>query len=507
MNASGAARLRLECLETRSLLSAIGLPWLPAVAPPPAIYQSAAHSVARAVMQDAVVTAATMPRANPILAADQLSPVPAGDAAYVAPATGNPVGNPAPPRDFHATDEAAKNVLLVTLDVATTQNVPITLTIDDARHMRFPGGIAADAPPAVDPAVVLYGIDVPQLVSETTPLSREPASVRGPLSRVAEDVVPLNVDILVSSNMDPSAPPALPVSPTSPVKSSDAVTFAASDTSKVGDQTSLAAETTPLAFSGMANPAASGAAFSDAAISNSLADGFITLDASAAAPRLGTAPSYNAGFQGVGGAELERGIWLSDSLPTTRKTADPAKGNDKAAAVGENPAVAVASRPAVAILQPVAESVDGGGIELAMAAPLAAGGEDALPARESDLGDAASQSSEIRPESGVGLFCDIEVATAPALPIGGTSSTGISYLNAGFLVDGTGLHGSKLDAVTEIAPPLTKSSQAASAWLAGRLPLLLGVTVLVSRGGLRLEEKVSERDRRLYSIEALRRPK
>ena len=67
-----------------------------------------------------------------------------------------------------------------------------------------------------------------------------------------------------------------------------------------------------------------------------------------------------------------------------------------------------------------------------------------------------------------------------------------------------GIHGRKANVATEFAPPLTRSSQATMAGLADRLPLLLGATVLVSQGGLRLEEKFSQRQRRLRSSNDLR---
>ena len=143
------------------------------------------------------------------------------------------------------------------------------------------------------------------------------------------------------------------------------------------------------------------------------------------------------------------------------------------------------------ILQPVAESEEGGSIELAIAAPSpAAAGDDSLPAGESAAGNAAQQLSEIRPESGVGLFCDIEVAVAPTLPMGGSASAAIPYPNAGSLVAGTGIReveGQRSDGARAAVNQMVAANLAG---LADHLPLLLGVTVLVSRGGLRLEEKI-----------------
>lgn len=152
------------------------------------------------------------------------------------------------------------------------------------------------------------------------------------------------------------------------------------------------------------------------------------------------------------------------------------------------------------ILQPATEAEEGGGIELAICAPsTAAAGDNPLPSEESTVG-AAQQLAEIRPESGVGLFCDIEVAIAPTLPMGDSASTATTYQDAGSFVIDVGSHRWKANAATEFVPPRTESLQRALAGLADTLPVLLGVTVLASRGGLRLEEEVSERERRLFSI-------
>ncbi len=52
--------------------------------------------------------------------------------------------------------------------------------------------------------------------------------------------------------------------------------------------------------------------------------------------------------------------------------------------------------------------------------------------------------------------------------------------------------------------PLTEAPQSIRAGLADRLPLLLGLTVLVSGGGVRVEEEFPQRERQLRSSEDLR---
>ena len=196
--------------------------------------------------------------------------------------------------------------------------------------------------------------------------------------------------------------------------------------------------------------------------------------------------------------------WLTDLLPGMLKPADSARGNSKTALSDESRAAEVSSRPAAVILQPAAESEEGGSIELAIAAPSTAmAGDNSLPSGESTV-DEVQQLSEIRPESGVGLFCDIEVAIAPTLPMGGSVSTATTYHHAASLVTDMGSYRGKANAATEFVPPRSKSSLPTLAGLADSLPLLLGVTVLVSRGGLRLEEEVSEGERRFFCIENLR---
>ncbi len=373
----------------------------------------------------------------------------------------------------------------------------MTLTIYDSSPPRFSLEVVISVPRIVDSAVSLHEIYEVQSVIETLPPSRGPAAYGGPTSHAADEVLPVSVENDVSPSVEPSAPPA---------KASIPEMLAASDTSKADDQALAVAETSLPASGGLMNSPAANAAVSDSVTSNSLENGYITLDAAAAAVRYGTTPAPNTGFQAAQDAEVDRGIWMTDVLSITRNTADSTKGNGKAAPSSENLVVEAASRPAAVILQPAGtmSAEEGGGIELAIAAPPAAASGDSPSGGESAAGNAAQQLSEIRPESGVGLFCDIEVAVAPTMPIGGSASTAAAYLDTGFLVAGMGIHGWKAGTAMKTMPPLIKSSRSSLAALADHLPLLLGVSVLVSGGGLRLEEKVSERERRLWNIEPLR---
>ena len=339
--------------------------------------------------------------------------------------------------------------------------------------------------------------ELPHLMSEidlalaALPPSHGPGGLRGPPG-LADQAVESTVDNDVSTGVDPSVPL---------VKGGGPDVSAINDANRFGEQAATAIVVTSLPAShGMASPPATTAAFADATASNSVEGGFITLDdTSAARPRLGNAPSPNMTFKGVEDTELDQGSWLADS---PRNPADSASGNGKAAR-SENLATEVPSRPTRMTLPPDAEGEEGGGIELAISLPSPAG-EDALPAAESSAGNTAQQLSDIRPDSGVGLFCDIEVSAAPTLPPVGQASAAVPGQNAPPVVFATA-HRWNVASATKLLPPLTKGPQTTIAALADHLPLLLGVAVLVSWGGLRLEETASQRDRRLHCIADLRR--
>ncbi len=495
MSAKSSTRLRLECLETRNLLSAVGLPLVPPVAPPSAsavpgeFSQIGGQHRAQAAMQGAVWNTAATPHAGPLLTPDQLSPSP-GDSANGQAAGSGQLGDPTSEYDFHGNGDPT--------------NRPFH---HDLSSLRFSAEAAMDAPPPYGPADLINVVIEYQPVIESLPMGRGPAGFRAAPSRTVDEMVPAIVDNYVSPSVEPSMPPVSPAPPAAPVKAHAADVLAVSDTNEVGNQAFAALETSPSPSGGATNPPATNSAFLNIATTNSQEDGLITLDVPATMPRLGSAPSYNTyntGFPAAAGGELDRGLWLTDVQPNTHTTADSARSSGKAAPAGENPAIDVSSRPAAATVQSAAGAEEGGGIELAIAAPSSvAAGDDSLPAGEATVANVAQQLAEMRPESGVGLFCDIEVATTPTLP-GGGSASNADYPNAESWVAGTGIRGGKANLAPESVLASTRSLQPTMAGLADHLPLLLGVAVLVSRGGLRLEENVSERDRRLCCSAFLR---
>ncbi len=386
-----------------------------------------------------------------------------------------------------------------------------TSTIHDLPP-RFAGDVTMGDPSAFDPVVLSHGMNEVPFDIQTLPQGRGPDGFRLFLNGAADRQVPaivVAVENVVSAGVESFVPPvtfatpvtfASPATIATPVKSHSPELLPASDPSRVEVQALASAEASASTPSGVVNSLVTNAAFTDAAPSNPLEDGFLALDnASVAAPQLGNSPSYNTGFQGVGVAGLDHGNWLTNVLPNTRKPADSTGSNSKAAPTGGNLAAEFSSQPAAVILQPIDDSEEGGSIELAIAAPSSAAvSGDALSGGVPTVG-AAQQLSEILPESGVGLFCDIEVAAVPILPIDGSASTATTSQSDGSFVADTGSRGWNAHTVTEFVPRSTKSSQPTLAGLADSLPLLFGMTVLVSRSGLRLEEEVSERERHLCS--------
>ena len=116
--------------------------------------------------------------------------------------------------------------------------------------------------------------------------------------------------------------------------------------------------------------------------------------------------------------------------------------------------------------------------------------------------DATQQIADIRPESGVGLFCDIEVSAAPTLP-GGSSASAATYQDSGSPVVDKGFRGGKAHTTVEFVPPLSRRALLPLAGLTDHLPLLLAVTIFISRGGIRVEDGLSEQQRRPRSSEDL----
>ena len=331
MNTMSPTRLRVECLETRNLLSAIGLPLVPPVAPPSpaapaAIEQVGGDQLVKPAVQDAVGHAAAMPAANQAFTPDQLSPALA-DLSLVAMLPGaDPVHDPV---QLSAGPVHWSSGLPFSSGAASGLSGSTTLVILELPSQGVSGDVAPNASPAVNPAVSPSDMmSAVQPVVASMPPGPGPAGFQVLVSRPADQAVATNVPNDASSGVESSP---------SPTKGSPSAAVAA----YAGDQTS-AAVGTPLSVSnGAANLPATNAALSNAASSNSMEGGFIALDdVPATAPQLASVRSYDTGFQGVGSAGLG-GNWLTNVLPGTRESVDAAGGDSRSVPSGENLANAV----------------------------------------------------------------------------------------------------------------------------------------------------------------------
>ena len=578
MRAKSSARLHLECLEKRTLLSAGGLSIAPAaaVAWPAALAgefsQIGEHQFTQATVQVAhetaqvtqdggqilhrapmaVQVAAETPIVSPLLSVDQV-PFGLGKLSYEQPAAGDQSGIPIRLADYPRNDDPVIATSLSTDAFFSVSNQPFaadSVALLQDQPAISHGVMATNLAPAqVDPSKTAAGIvpdfDVANLeVHGNDPLpsyyfvvsgsfsnrmapqprfsggwqlmpdflapaidptaglppaidafsvSRGPAGFRGPPGQT--------VDVEIGNDVSPALPPSA-----QPAKGRGPEMSTMSDASRTGNQALAAEGTSSPASSRTANLLAANVVMVDATAANSLGGEFISFDdAAVATPQLGSLPALNPGFKGVENTDLDQGNWLSDILPSPRGAAGSGSPGSDSVRSARNLAAEVSFEPAPVIYQPIADADEGGSIELAIAAPSPGAPGDVPPAGESAADGAARQLSEPRSESGVWLFCDVEVAVAPALPTDDSPLAAVPRQSAGSGVVATGVPSWKADAMTELVPRLPESPQRTLARFAEHLPLLLGMTVLVSRGGLRLEEKVSERERRLRSLEDLRR--
>jgi hypothetical protein len=340
--------------------------------------------------------------------------------------------------------------------------------------------------PAVDPTMGL------------SPMMDALSIGRGPAGFRASPGQP--VDVVIGNDVSPAMPSSAPSA-----KSHGSDVPSINDASRTGTQVFAAEVTSPPTSGGTTNLLAANILLVDATAANSLGEFISFDDATVATPQLGILPATNAGFKGVDNAELDQGNWLGDILPRPRGAAGVVSPAGDSARSAKNLAATDTFEAAPLIYQPIGDADEGGSIELAIAAPSPGAAGDVPPAGESAADSAARQLSETRSESNVWLFCDVEVAVAPALKTDDSPLAAVPGQSAGSGVAATAIPSWKANAATKPLSPLHAWPQVTLAGLAENLPLLLGVTVLVSRGGLRLEEKLSERERRLRNMETLRR--
>jgi hypothetical protein len=377
-------------------------------------------------------------------------------------------------------------------EIRDQRNGSMDLAMQQEPPTMFAGGFAPDVPLAVDPASLTPGIvaEVQLDFATFAPLARGPAGFREPLSHPVDQVVASTNDSDAVLSVESTVPPAKIRSP-NPSGTYDAGPSA--------DQVA-AVGTSVSASSGMANPPAINMVLYDGPISNSIEGGFITLsDTLTNVPPIRTSPTPSVEFYGGGDADPGQTSWFADILPNPRKPADVGGRSVDYGSRG-NRVADIPSHPASPISLLVV-AAEGGGIEFAIAPQsLTAAGDDLQFVAEPGESTADQQFCDIRPESGVGLFCDIEVSVASSSPIGAAASAVNYYLDPASRMVDSGLSERKAGYSAEVPPLIIKPSKATTAGPSDPLPLLLGSAILVSAGGLRLEEEAFQRERRLRGI-------
>ncbi len=212
--------------------------------------------------------------------------------------------------------------------------------------------------------------------------------------------------------------------------------------------------------------------------------GFVAIeDASATSLRTGT----SAAVSSAGGTPDtgNRDLW-SDLSPGAGKQARQAADSDSARS--GKPVAADVSDNARGQARPqtAADSADGGLIELADGAPVtavAAEGESGAAA-----GDSAQVAGEIRPESGVALYCDMQVAIGGPF---GDRAIGDKAASAAAPAGGdrsaTRAENSREAQAKKPAPevsPRIDTRQRVSSWWTGRMPLWASVALAALLDGI-----------------------
>ena len=245
----------------------------------------------------------------------------------------------------------------------------------------------------------------------------------------------------------------------------------------------------------------------DVVTSNSAEGGFVAIDdGSGAVPRLVPSAQSSADIK----AEvIDGGGWIADLLPEVRRGTAAVAGAERFRS-GDLSAAGGLSNPgrSRSASQGQLDAAEGGAIELANAvpeavAPAAVRGTVA-EAANADVGGAAQGVTDIRPDSGVGLYCDMEVAVGGGSPAEGFVSHALPAANVTPKAAATVRHspGAK---VTRLEPSQRLDSrQHDFIAAADNIPLFLTVVLVVLSDGIRLEAPLPDRERRFLNIERAR---
>jgi hypothetical protein len=405
----------------------------------------------------------------------------------------------ATPKDVRHDDASSRDTPAVTGEVTDLTADPLTYV---SSSPSFPGVSGPPDNVVVNMQAMQLATVAPDVVIEGMVPNRPAVGIQGPVGRASGplDSVSLPTDITPVDNSSP------------PIKQQSADATAISDAIRLGEPIA-ATVGTGLPASGGVNLQDSYTSSLYSATSISTDSGFVAISsATAVTPPQGSTIITKIAPNGKDGMNQNNWLtaasiwWEGQANPRDSADTDGSSPSNRMYAAGPANEIYAAGVPyqSPADLPPFAESPEGGGIELAISDRPPAVGDDLKGAEGPSADNAEQQASNIRPESDVGLFCDIEVAAAPTMASESFESTRLLDHNAGPLVASPVVANPAVAAADRQEPKsssdkeLTRASTILSksslAGLEGQLPLVLAVTLWVSQGGLRVERKSPDRE-------------
>jgi hypothetical protein len=261
--------------------------------------------------------------------------------------------------------------------------------------------------------------------------------------------------------------------------------------------TSLSAQTftTPLA-----SPQ-----FSSSFAASAEEGGFVSVDDALNVPRLGIHLGQSADLGGMTADSVGQN---SDRGRRTTVSALGTQMNSNLSYLSLSPSNAdLAAVPASAriMLQAGDGNDEGGEIELAVDAPSSMSLADEPQLAQASDGQDSRSSIDLRPASGVAMYCDVEVAVADGGPSGATG-------NGAMIMNWPTSHSATSAAKATMGVPTAtdatdRRGSPSSMDLSGKLPIIGSFAIFAVTGGIRLEEKTAAREKRIRTFENLRHPK
>jgi len=349
------------------------------------------------------------------------------------------------------------------------------MIVDDFRAPRFVFDVVGDFQLPMDPRPAAGLTDTPNRPIEATVASSS-QEARVDLSPMADDAAENSTPVAGRK----SDPPAL----YDPAASASSVAVDSVTTT----QTTVNVQTQAL-------PREKTAEFAG---SNYGEGGFVAIeDASATSLHTGTSATISSTDDTPDAGN--GGLW-SELSPGARKQArqaadsdSPRSGKPVAADVSDH--ARGQARP-----QTAADSADGGLIELADAAPVTAAAADGESGAAA--GDSAQVASEIRPESGVALYCDMQVAVGGPF---GDQAIGDEEASAAAPAGGdrsaTRAENSREAQAKQTSQEVSiriDTRQRVSSWWTGRMPLWASVALAALLDGIWRKRAEPDRQRGIH---------